>query len=66
MGVHEMEVCSKGHVPIVHTEGYKSCPLCAALERLNSISKSITVGNFAIEGDLVKIKNIAEEGITQG
>ena len=63
MGVHDMEVCSNGHPPIAHTEGYKNCPLCAALERLGEISGSITVGNFAMEGDLGKIKNIADEGI---
>jgi len=31
MGVHDMEVCSNGHQPIAHTEGYKNCPLCKAM-----------------------------------
>lgn len=31
MGVHDMEVCSNGHPPIAHTEGYKNCPLCKAM-----------------------------------
>lgn len=35
MGVHDMEICSNGHPPIVHTEGYKNCPLCKMKEECN-------------------------------
>lgn len=34
-----MEICSNGHPPIVHTEGYKNCPLCKAKEEYDKDSR---------------------------
>lgn len=55
MGVHEMEVCRKGHVPIVHSEGYKNCPLCKALDE----SEVVVLENriMALEGEIVDLRN---------
>ena len=55
MGVHDMEVCSSGHPPIAHTEGYKNCPLCKALDESEVVSLENRI--MELEGDIVDLRN---------
>ena len=55
MGVNDMEVCSNGHPPIAHTEGYKNCPLCKALDESEVVSLENRI--MELEGDIVDLRN---------
>lgn len=63
MGVHDMEICSNGHPPIVHTEGYKNCPLCKAKEEYESESRitGLETEIDNLKDDLVDTENELEE-----